>query len=145
MEETTMSPEQKEDLKRIWAYMVAEGELTTGEFSYYSGFEGKYKYNITEMDKVRKAIIKDLNKHGVAWDASGVPDYVAYSQFVGTDSPSEQCECLIGILVLKNGQTFRLGVSDASDEYIDLVASFDRNTPKTDYVSHVFKDYNHID
>lgn len=135
-----MITNKQTDQEKIWAYMVMEGRVTTGEFSYYGGhFEGPSDFDNEERDRLRKIIIDKIGKFGVAWDATGVPIYMAHNEFVGTDHPSQQCECLLGTLVLCDGTKYTLGVKDASDEYINLVEAYTLGQSSSpDYVSVVF-------
>lgn len=144
-----MTPEKLEDLKKIWAYMVMKGSITTGEYNYYGGFEGPYRHQSEKMNKFRKTMISELTEHGIAWDATDVPEYRTYSEFSGTNDPSENVECLMGTLVLKNGIMHKLGARHVSSEMLDLVQKYtlpelpESNPEIKDFMNTVFKDYTH--
>ena len=134
-----MNQTQIEQLKYIWSYMVICGKLTDGTFSQYSGRFGYPSVKIVET----KEIIEAINKHGIAWDATGIPEFRTYSEFVGTDCPNDSVDTLMGDLVLKNGQMFRLGVKEPETSYVDAVEQFHTEWTKPDYLNEVFGSYTH--
>lgn len=135
-----MTKEEIEQLKYIWAYMVSEGQVTTGEFGYYGGgWKGNNQYNYAARELERSQIIADINLHGVAWEATGVPEYRCENEFTDTNCPSEQCDCLLGTLVLRNGKMYTIGIRRTEPDYLAAVETFTTKTKVDNYTDKVFK------
>lgn len=133
-----MTEHEINELKFIWAYMITQGRLTTnGQFSYYGGgFDCPLGWG--EVEKHREMIKKLVKEHGVAWEATGVPEYRVYAEFSSTDHPSNEVETLCGNLVLTNGSIFKLGAKDVSKDVLDAVQYFGSEYKRPDYVKEVF-------
>lgn len=111
-----------DDLKLVWGYLIHEGLYTDGEFSYFGGgFDSPHKYDPDAREAFLKNLLEEVKKHGVAWDASGIPEYREMSEFVGTDAPSERVDCIFGVLMLTNGQRYGLGVAKPANNILDAL------------------------
>ncbi len=143
-----MTKEEIEQLKYIWAYMIAEGQRTNGDFSHYGGhWESDDDYYDTVARETNKNnIITQLNEHGVDWFQTGVPIFETRSEFVGTDESPDRIDTLLGTLVLKNGTKHTIGIEDAKEHYVDAIQAFlnNKKVKDIDYVNQIFK-VNHDD
>lgn len=105
-------------LKIIWAFMLENGKVTNGEWSYYGGgyaSEGNDTYDYKKDAKLKKQLIDEMKSHGVDWSKTGVPDYESHNSFAGTDEESSENECLLGDIYLNNANVFKLGTSEVSE------------------------------
>jgi hypothetical protein len=110
--------------KFVWAYMIENGRLTTGAWSYYAGdfedaFDIAYDYRkrIASMDVVRTKV-KEI---GIDWDKTSIPESSMESSFEGTFSPSSISETLLGTLVLQDNSTYIIGVGNAETRFSDYL------------------------
>ena len=110
-------------LKFAWSYLILNGKLTDGKWSYYGGcWEDKPRLNkagaatyvswetrMKEMEDFRAKVLKV----GIDWEKSGVPEVQHEGYFTGTfDSHQGECLATLGKLVLLNGEEFLLGSND---------------------------------
>lgn len=109
-----MNNEEIELKKIVWAFMLENGKVTNGKWTYYGdGWEcvGKNKYDYEESDRQKVKLILELTK-GVDWSKTGIPDYVQENGFVGTDCESSEHDCFIGEIYLNNGNSYKIGTAE---------------------------------
>lgn len=134
-----MNATELQVLKVIWAYVVDEGIITNGEWSYYGGhFEAPTRYKQSERDAERKAMRDAILQIGVAWDKLDVPEYQQRSEFVGTGNDSAQTDTLLGTLILNDGTTYMLGVDNCDMLYENYAETLRKVRASTALVSEIF-------
>ena len=112
-----------ESLKFVWAYMLQEGKITTGKWNYYSSDWENSTYNADwrtiepKMNKLRA----DVKSIGIDWSKTLPPSSSQESCFNGTFSDSSSVEALLGVLVLKDGAEYTVGVSNAEKRFADYL------------------------
>ncbi len=113
-----------DSLKFTWAYMLQEGIITTGTWSYYGGrYDGvKKSYDYTQDAKDMEVLRSDVKSIGIDWTKTSIPESSMESCFEGTFSDSSSVETLLGTLVLKNGSEYVIGVSNAEVRFSGYVA-----------------------
>ena len=107
--------------KFIWAYMIENGKITNGHWSYYGGgFDlidtDTHWANKTEMMKSLRDNIKEI---GVDWEKTSSPISDTESEFTDSFHPSQEVETLLGTLVLKNGKSYTIGVGHAETRFTE--------------------------
>lgn len=133
------------DLKKIvWAFMLENGELTTGDWNYYTGYEysdPKKQYCYSAIQEGRDNMINSIKKYGVNWDKTGIPEYEEHSYFVGTFQDSEECRCFVGTLYLNDGSEYKLGTREVSKAAMYAYNHLQGEKPlETDLVEKYFGD-----
>lgn len=110
-----------ESLKFVWAYMIEQGRVTNGEWSYYSGnFEDAYQNNhdYTARATIMNSVRLKVKEIGIDWNKTKSPTSSMESSFEGTFSPSSYVETLLGVLVLKDGTEYTIGVGNAEKRFL---------------------------
>jgi len=109
-------------LKIVWAFMLEHGKITDGGWSHYGGgFElppAPEKRTIsywTYWEKEKQKLIQAVASFGVDWESTEVPEYQQHNEFVGTESPSQECDSFLGTIYLKNNIKYMLGTSEVSE------------------------------
>lgn len=106
------------EYKFVWAYMLEQGMVTTGEWNYYGGrWEGNWPYEPRDEDPEMIALRKAVKEVGVDWEKTEAPKSDWNSEFQGTDCESSSVETLIGRLFLKDGTEYLIGVGDADQRF----------------------------
>ena len=106
--------EEIEMLKVIWAFMLENGKVTNGDWSYYGdSYDGVDDWRVDEkqINKARSAV----KSFGVNWEKTTIPDYECHSSFAGTDCKSDERECLLGTIVLNDESTYKIGIAEISE------------------------------
>lgn len=105
-----------ESMKFVWAYMLEEGHITNGKWSFYMGTYGlaesskEYKFAKDELDTELKMI-------GIDWEKTKEPQSSFEREFTDTFHPSKEVETLLGTLVLKNGTEYLIGVGNSEKRF----------------------------
>lgn len=114
--------------KAVWAYMIQQGKLTNGEWSYYGGsWEDGFNYDWKKMEAAESSFREKVKRVGVNWDKTEMPSSDTHSAFTDTFHDSEQVETLLGTIELKDGSKYRVGVKHAEMRFIQyarMVAEF---------------------
>lgn len=96
-----------------WAYLIEHGNPTTGRWSFYGGrwnhAEPSKAYNDAVQAEDRKLLVAGIKRVGVNWEATEMPEFDVRSEFVGTDCEPNDTRTMIGLLVLNDGETVKLG------------------------------------
>lgn len=110
--------------KFVWAYMIVNGRITTGDWSYYgSGWVDLDEYNYDKINKRRERMLASIKSNGIDWDKTTVPVSSTDSLFTDTFHPSQEVETLIGTLVLKDNSSYTIGVSNAEERFTTYAKS----------------------
>lgn len=112
-------------LKFIWAYMIEEGRLTTGQWEYYLGnwipSDGMY-FSSSAKDKVNyDSLVTDIQTIGIDWEKTKPPISSMQSAFTDSFNPSAECETLLGELYLNDGSMHKIGVNNAEKRFSEYV------------------------
>lgn len=102
------------DKKIVYAYMLKNGSFTTGYWNQYLG----------EFDVDKGPSIEKMFEIGVDWDKTLFPQYMSRMEFVATEAPSLKNDTLLGDIVLKDGQIFKVGIVDVDSLILDLVEKY---------------------
>lgn len=119
-----------ESNKVVWAYMIEEGKLTNGEWSYYGGDWESHKPNSwkwEEIDRDNKAFKEKVKTVGVDWEKTQPPQSSLESAFTDTFHDADEVETLLGTIVLKDGSEYIVGVGNADKrfgEYVKVVMEY---------------------
>ena len=104
-------------LKFVWAYMVENGRITTGEWSYYGGCWETLNLEWDELEKRNDRFKAKVKKIGVDWEKTNAPISDTESAFTDTFHDADQVETLIGVIFLKDGSEYLIGVSNAEHRF----------------------------
>lgn len=108
-------------LKFVWAYMIEKGHVTNGEWSYYgSGWEYPEpvaKMTWTRQSKYTEDLRSKIREVGIDWEKTSIPIAEQQSCFNGTFAESDEVEALIGDLVLKNGERYKIGTNSSESRF----------------------------
>lgn len=115
-----------ESLKIVWAYMLENGKLTTGQWSYYGGdWEGiSSNWDWCKDEEANKKFLAKVKTVGVDWDRTKHPDSEMNSAFTDTFHDSDDVETLLGTMFLKDGSEYIVGVKNTDirmGDYIKMV------------------------
>lgn len=122
-----------ESNKVVWAYMIAEGRLTSGKWSYYGGDWETHKPNSwkwEEIDKDNKDFREKVKSVGVDWEKTRPPISSMESAFTDTFHDADEVETLLGTIFLKDGSEYTVGVSNADkrfSEYVKVIMEYVKN------------------
>jgi hypothetical protein len=103
--------------KFVWAYIIEQGLITNGTWSYYGGhweYENKND-SWKKIEKRKQKLLDDVKKIGIAWDKMKIPVSSHESVFDGTDHDAGSTGTLLGTLILKDGTSYLLGVSGVNE------------------------------
>jgi len=105
-------------LKFVWAYMIENGKLTDGRWSYYgSDWESIHEYDWQKAQGAYERFKFTVKTIGVDWEKTSPPTSDMNSGFTDTFHASETIETLIGDITLKNGSTYKVGVKHAEERF----------------------------
>lgn len=104
-------------LKFVWAYMIENGRITTGEWSFYGGNWQSAGQEWRESEKRNETFKEKVKKIGVDWGKTEAPISSAESAFTDSFHDAEQVETLIGTIVLNDGSEYLIGVSNAEHRF----------------------------
>jgi len=114
--------------KAVWAYMIQEGKLTNGEWSYYGGaFDDDFNYDWRKAEEAEKKFRERVKTVGVDWDNTTTPESDTQSAFTDSFHDSAKVETLLGTVYLKDGSKYKIGVKHAEMRFIQyarMVAEF---------------------
>lgn len=121
-----------ESLKIVWAYMLENGKLTNGQWSFYSGdWEGiSTNWNWAEDKKMFKNFLAKVKAVGVDWEQTACPFFEIRSEFTDSFNEPEDKNTLLGTIHLNDGSIFTIGVGDASKHivhYVDMMDTLDKD------------------
>lgn len=112
-----------ESLKTVWAYMLENGKLTSGSWSYYGGnWEGvSTNWDWRKDQEANKEFLDKVKKVGVDWDRTKHPDSDMQSAFTDSFHDSARVETLLGTIVLKDGSEYIVGVKNIDVRFGDYI------------------------
>jgi hypothetical protein len=111
-----------ESVKFVWAYMIENGYLTNGKWSFYAGdFERLDGYDWEKSEKNKADLCASIKSVGIDWSKTTVPISNMESAFTDTFHDSSDVETLLGTLVLKDGSEYLIGVGDSDRRFGDYV------------------------
>jgi hypothetical protein len=120
--------------KAVWAYMIQKGTLTNGQWSYYGGcFEDGFNYNWRKIEEASAKFRDKVKTIGVDWDKTDMPESDKHSAFTDTFHDSETVETLLGVVWLKDGSKYKIGVTHAEMRFIQyakMVSEFVSDTER---------------
>lgn len=105
-----------ESIKFVWAYMLEEGRITDGIWSYYGGL-GDVKRDYKDYGAPEIALRKKVKEFGIDWNKTMSPKSSHESKFNGTFADSDKVEVLLGTLILKDGSEYIIGISNADTHF----------------------------
>lgn len=127
-----------ESNKVVWAYMIEEGSITTGTWSYYGGcWESPFNYD-RRHDAANKEFKEKVKKVGVDWNKTHPPVSSLESAFTDTFHPSDDVETLLGTIVLKDSSEYIIGVSNADKKFGEYVRIITEYVKDRERVKNVF-------
>lgn len=113
-----------ENKKIVWAYLVEQGRLTTGEWSYYGGnWEHPDGYKYRKVDAAEKNARGMIRSKGVDWSKTRMPVGAVEQAFTDSYHDSEKVETLLGTLYLLDGTEFLFGCTHVPENIGALVIS----------------------
>lgn len=107
-------------LKFTWAYMIQDGKLTNGTWSYYSGdFEAAYgnDYDYAKANMAMDAFRTKVKTVGIDWAKTSTPESSMESCFEGTFNESTNVETLLGTIILNDGSEYTVGVGNSEKRF----------------------------
>jgi len=116
-----MNDTQLETLKFVWAYVIENGQLTSGGWSYYGGGWDRIEGDYAKVDKLNKEFKELVRTIGVDWEKTTHPVGERNYTFDGTDCPSSSVESLKGTVYLKDGSHYMVGVNNADARFVSYV------------------------
>lgn len=109
-----MELDQMDSVKFVWAYLLKEGIVTNGKWSYYgSSWENVGQQDWRNIDRDMNILRSEVKSIGIDWTKTSNPESSTNNCFDGTFVESSKTETLLGTLVLKNGKTYKVGLKDA--------------------------------
>ena len=115
----------EDSLKFTWAYMLENGKITDGKWSYYGGsWEAPNGMGWREVDAAMNDLRAKVLKVGIDWTHTISPESSLESEFNDTYSPSSEVPALLGSLYLKDGSVYTVGVKNAEERfqhYVELL------------------------
>lgn len=129
-----------ESLKIVWAYMLENGKLTDGTWSYYGGDWNSVSsgWDWGESEKLRKDFLAKVKDVGVDWDKTKHPESDMNSAFTDTFHDSDDVETLLGTIVLKDGTEYIVGVKNTDIRFGDYIKLIKQMTEDKKRVSDIF-------
>lgn len=116
-----MNDQQLETLKFVWAYVIENGQLTNGEWSYYGSGWNRIEGDYRIVDKLNTEFKECVRTVGIDWEKTKHPEAEHNYTFDGTDNPSSEVESLLGTVYLKNGSHYLVGVNNADARFVSYV------------------------
>lgn len=127
--------------KLVWAYMVENGILTNGKWSYYAGnWERTTGWDWRESDREMAEFRSRLKSVGVDWSRTAPPESSLENAFTDTFSDSDSVETLLGTIVLKDGSEYIVGVSNSDVRFGAYVKMISALIADTERVNAIFGD-----
>jgi hypothetical protein len=106
-----------ESLKFVWAYVIENGKLTNGKWNYYgSDFEDVFN-DYRKTEKATEEFRKKVREIGIDWNKTASPVSDMESCFDGTDHDSSRVETLLGVVILRDGSEYTIGVGNADHRF----------------------------
>lgn len=105
------------ELKKIcWTYLIENGKLTDGSWSFYGGGwehqDPKKQWDWKSWEQDRKDFITKIKTIGVNWEATLIPHFDVRSEFTDTFSDPADTRTMIGTISLKDGSSYQVGCTD---------------------------------
>lgn len=114
--------------KAVWAYMIQEGRLTNGNWSYYGGnWDDGFNYDWRKAEAASEKFRSKVKEMGVDWEKTQMPQSDTNSAFTDSFHDSEKVETLLGTVWLNDGSKYMVGVKHAEMRFIQyarMVAEF---------------------
>lgn len=114
--------------KAVWAYIIKEGKLTNGQWSFYGGrFDDDFNYDWQKAEAAAQKFRERVRDVGVDWDKTQMPDSDTHSAFTDTFHDAERIETLLGTVWLKDGSKYTVGVKHPEmrfTQYAKMVSEF---------------------
>jgi hypothetical protein len=101
----------------VWAYMIDEGKLTDGTWSFYGGGWESQHTDWRQNDKSNIEFREKVKSVGVDWAKTNPPKSSKNSAFTDTFHDADDVETLLGTIVLKDGSKYTVGVSNADKKF----------------------------
>lgn len=124
--------------KIVWAYLIKNGNITSGEWSYYGSRFEPVDEKVWDCNKVAKEkLLKDIKTIGVDWGRTDFPVADTKSVFNGTfASQDSYTETLMGALYLLDGSCCFVGCEDQAkmSGYIEYVSKEEELTKSMEEV-----------
>jgi len=120
-----MGQKEDESLKFVWAYMIENGVLTDGNWSYYGGHYEYLHNDWRKSDAAMKKLREDVKKYGVDWEKTIQPQTFSERAFTDTFHDSDDVETLLGTVYLKDGSNYLIGCNDSDlkfSQYVKILA-----------------------
>lgn len=142
------TPEEIRVLQEIWAIILENGSVSYKDstHSYYGGWQLTERLSYREIPEILKEVKSYRNKIrevGVDWAKMDVPEYKSYSEFAGTDSPSDTVEVWQGIITLMDGTQMIGHCEDRhTSEQINPRVSKLKKSPEPDPRALILKHFN---
>lgn len=114
-----------ETVKFVWAYMLENGVITDGNWSYYGGHYEYLHNDWRKADQAKKALLENVKKIGIDWDKTKEPQSFGERAFTDTFHDSDDVETLLGTVYLKDGSSYLIGCNDAElrfSNYVKMLA-----------------------
>lgn len=112
--------------KFVWAYMIENGKITDGHWSYYGGgfnLVGVGAYDWAGMTKIMKKLQDEIKEIGIDWEKTSSPVSEIKSEFTDTFHPSAEVETLLGTLVLKDGKSYMVGAGHVETRFTEYATA----------------------
>lgn len=111
-----------DSLKFVWAYMLESGCITDGNWNYYgSSFSAPPHMGWRDIQAAMEEVREKVKKVGVDWTKTVTPETGEESGFNDTYSPSSRVPTLLGILYLKDGSGYTIGMADVEVRFQNYV------------------------
>lgn len=132
-------------VKFVWAHILKEGRLTTGEWSYYgAGYECKFGFSYDKANKAMEKLRKDVISVGVDWSKTTEPKSSQETYFNGTFcEETAYKEALLGTLVLKDGSEYIVGSNAPDSKFGDFMKLMNEYLENKEFIKKTFGDKNH--
>lgn len=116
--------------KVLWASLLEYGVvIDSGRddrmavYRYWSQYGGYWLGG-----KIAEVLNVETLGQDIDWEHCGIPEYVTVGAFVGTDSPNEQTEAMIGKLQLKDGSVHYIAADKVTDMMRACVDALRKNS-----------------
>lgn len=111
-----------DSLKFVWAYMLEQGRITDGNWNYYgSSFSTPPQMGWREIESAMIEVREKVKTIGIDWKMTVSPESGEESGFNDTYSPSSRVPTLLGVLYLKDGSGYTIGVADPEERFQNYV------------------------
>lgn len=108
-----------ETVKFAWAFLILYGKPTDGSWSYYGGsWDNPSGMGWKELEELTNTIREKVVSIGIDWQKTTMPYVSDESVFNGTFDSAGSCQATLGNLVLKNGETYKLGSDDSQAAHL---------------------------